>query len=131
MTDMSDEFSFDGGLNIDLAVSDIERSKQWYADVLGCAVIFESAETGYAFLSTPNETVTIGLGQVEHPPQPPGGTTPTWSCKNIEVGKARMEALGVRFDGPVREMGEACLVTFYDPDGHPWMLADTGAAPAD
>jgi hypothetical protein len=37
-----------------------------------------------------------------------------------------MERLGVRFDGAIRDVGGLVkLTTFYDPDGHKWMLAES------
>ena len=120
-------FELQKGMTIDLPVSDLKRSLQWYQDAMGCQVVYEVPEFGYYFLSTPNPDITIGMGQVEaiEPRAEGAGMTPTWNCVNIEEGKARMEAKGVRFDGPIRDLGMVKLVTFYDPDGHPWMLAES------
>ena len=117
-------------MTIDVPVSDLTRSKDWYREILGCEVIFEVAEYGYCFLSTHNPDITIGMGQVEAV-KAGGGVTPTWNCQHIETGKAEMEAKGVRFDGPIRDLGMVKLVTFYDPDGYPWMLAENVAVSAE
>ncbi|MEO7994352.1 MAG: VOC family protein [bacterium] len=124
---MSD-FQLNKTMTIDVGVSDLAKSKAWYCDIMGCAVIFEVAEYGYIFLSTPNPDITIGMGQVEEV-KVAGGVTPTWNCQNIEAGKTLWEGKGVRFDGPVRDLGMVKLVTFYDPDGYPWMLAENVPPP--
>lgn len=121
------DFVLQKGMTIDLPVSDLKASLAWYQEALGCQVVFEVPDYGYYFLSTPNPDITIGMGQVEKVAarEEGAGMTPTWNCLNIEEGKAQMEAKGVRFDGPVRDIGMVKLVTFFDPDGHPWMLAES------
>jgi predicted lactoylglutathione lyase len=103
---MRDDLYFAGEVTVDLPVTNLKASQKWYKEVLGC--------------------------EVEHA-QVEGGATPTSNVYDIEGARARMEGLGVRFDGPIRDVGGLVkLTTFFDPDGHKWMLAespdDTGRA---
>lgn len=120
---MERPFKLNQTMTIDVPVTNLAISKEWYLTTMGCQVIYEVPEYGYCFLSTPSADITIGMGQVEKF-DVKGGCTPTWNCDNIAAGKSQLEAKGVRFDGPIRDLGMVKLVTFYDPDGHPWMLAE-------
>lgn len=119
---MDRPFQINPTVTIDIPVSNLARSIAWYQSVLGSVVLMEVKEYGYVFLSTPCPAITLGMGEVRE--FQAGGCTPTWNVQNIEAGKAELEAKGVRFDGPIRDLGMVKLVTFYDPDGHPWMLAE-------
>ena len=68
--------------------------------------------------------VALGLGQTEEIKT--GGTTPTFGVKDIAAARAHLEGLGTRFDGDTHEIeGMVKLCTFYDPDGNPFMLAQS------
>jgi uncharacterized glyoxalase superfamily protein PhnB len=54
------------------------------------------------------------------------GTTPVFGVKDIEAARSHLESNGVRFDGETQVIPEMVkLATFYDPDGNPWMLAES------
>ena len=85
---------------ISVSVSDYDRSLAWYREVLGFDLDYELKEYGWCELTTPFG-FRIGLGQTETVVTP-GNVTPTFGVPDM-----------------VR------LSTFYDPDGTPWMLAQT------
>jgi catechol 2,3-dioxygenase-like lactoylglutathione lyase family enzyme len=114
---------FTTGITMSLEVKDLERSKGWYQDVLGFRFIYEIAEISWCELETPTKGVNIGLSQVEEV-KAGGGLVPTFYVTDIEITRANLEARHVRFDGPTNTMpGLVKLATFFDPDGHPFMLA--------
>lgn len=117
-------FGFTTGITLSLEVSDLERSKGWYQEVLGFRFLYEMPEIAWCELETPTKGVNIGLSKVEEV-KAGGGIVPTFSVTDIEFTRARLEAQDVRFDGPTSTMpGQVKLATFFDPDGHPFMLAE-------
>lgn len=117
------------GLTLALDVSDYERSKKWYQDVLGLKFVSEVMEYGWCELETPTRDVVVGISQVEEV-KVSGGLVPVFATSDIEHTRAKLEAHGVKFDGPTRELpGMVKLATFFDPDGHPFMLSESLVQP--
>jgi catechol 2,3-dioxygenase-like lactoylglutathione lyase family enzyme len=113
---------FTTGITLSLEVSDLERSKRWYQDVLGFRFLYEMPEIAWCELETPTIGVNVGLSKVEEV-KTGGGLVPTFNVADIEITRAKLEAQRVRFDGPTSTMpGQVKLATFFDPDGHPFML---------
>jgi CreA protein len=111
------------GLTLSLDVSDYERSKAFYRDILGFAMTYELTEYGWCEFTTATKDVTLGLSKVEEV-KVNGGMSPVFNVTDIEQTRALLEKKGVRFDGPNRTLpGLVILATFYDPDGHTFMLA--------
>ncbi len=107
---------------ISVNVSDLARSLSWYRDALGFTEIYRMDEYGWAEVATAIKGVSIGLGQVEDVKV--GGTVPTFGVEDIHAAKAHVESKGGTFEGdPYEIAGQVKLVTFYDPDGNPFMLA--------
>jgi catechol 2,3-dioxygenase-like lactoylglutathione lyase family enzyme len=122
---MATDLGWKGDLVIAISVKDLKASIAWYEKVLGFKVVYAVEDMGWCEVSTPMENLTIGIGQVEDP-KPNESTTPTWGVHDIEKTRKAIEAHGVRFDGPTRETpGMVKLATFFDPDGNPWMLAES------
>jgi catechol 2,3-dioxygenase-like lactoylglutathione lyase family enzyme len=112
-------------LTISVNVSDLEQSIAWYRDALGFEVEYRMDEIGWAELTTPFGAVNVGLSQTEE--QRAGGTVPTFGVVDVEAGRAHLESLGVKVDETFDVQGMVKLMGFYDPDGNPWMLAETTA----
>jgi CreA protein len=107
---------------ISVNVSDLARSLDWYRDALGFTEVYRLADHGWGEVATAIPGVTIGLGQVEKVEI--GGTVPTFGVEDIDAAKTHVESKGGRFEGePYEVAGMVRLVTFYDPDGNPFMLA--------
>ena len=113
---------FDGGLTCALGVSNLDAAIAWYTDVLGCALIYKVAETGWCELTTSVERVRIGLGEnLERGGR--GGATLTFGVTDIGAAKAALAEKRVRLDGDIIEVpGLARLLTFYDPDDNALMF---------
>jgi catechol 2,3-dioxygenase-like lactoylglutathione lyase family enzyme len=111
-------------LTISCGVSDLERSIEWYRSLFGFELIYKLDDMGWCELQTPWNGISIGLGQNEEPK--PGGTTPVFGVQDIEAARSHLESNGVRFDGETQVIPDMVkLATFYDPDGNPWMLAES------
>lgn len=122
---MNTPFEYDTHLVISISVSDLERSIAWYGEALGCELVYKLDQYGWGEVKTAFPGVTIGLGQSEEPPRP-SSTTPTFGVKDIAAARKHLESAGARFDGDTYEIeGMVKLVTFYDPDGNSFMLAQT------
>ena len=119
---------FTGGLTISTNVKDLDGAIAWYADVLGLELLYKVDELRWAEMRTPIPGVNLGLGENERPDVK--GNTPVWDVADLDDARARLEAKGVRFDGPTQEIpGMVKLATFFDPDSNPYMLSQnlTGA----
>lgn len=110
-------------LTISVNVSDLQRSIDWYGEALGFDVEYRLDEIGWAELTTPFGAVNVGLSQTED--QRAGGTVPTFGVVDIEAARRHLESRGVKLDEIFDVQGMVKLMGFYDPDGNPWMLAET------
>jgi catechol 2,3-dioxygenase-like lactoylglutathione lyase family enzyme len=121
---MAVPFEYDKQLVISVGVSSFADAVDWYREALGFELVYKLDEYGWGEVSTPWDGVTIGLGQTEEPKA--GGTTPTFGVKDIDAARSHLEGKSVRFEGDTYEItGMVRLCTFYDPDGNPFMLAQT------
>jgi CreA protein len=117
------------GLTLALEVSDLERSKKFYKEVLGFRFSYEVTEIGWCEFESPTKDVTIGLSKVQTVTSG-SGLVPTFNVSDIAHTRSLLESKNVRFDGPTNTMpGMVMLATFFDPDGHPFMLAQSLAMP--
>jgi catechol 2,3-dioxygenase-like lactoylglutathione lyase family enzyme len=110
-------------LTISVNVSDLQRSIDWYREALGFEVEYRLDEIGWAELTTPFGAVNVGLSQTED--QRAGGTVPTFGVVDIDAARRHLESRGVKLDEIFDVQGMVKLMGFYDPDGNPWMLAET------
>ena len=122
---MTDKIEYDGTITLACSVSSIDESINWFQTVLGFEEIFRAPDVGWAEITTPCDTVSIGLGENEEV-LGEGGTTPVFGVKDIKVARAVLESKSVKFDGDTIEIpGMVKLATFYDPDGNTYMLAES------
>jgi catechol 2,3-dioxygenase-like lactoylglutathione lyase family enzyme len=107
---------------ISVNVSDYERSKAWYCDVLGFTVSYELADYAWCELDTPFG-LTIGIGQSEE--VTPGSVVATFGVRDIDGAIAHLRSHDVKVEDWHEIAGMVRLSTVYDPDGAAWMLAQT------
>jgi catechol 2,3-dioxygenase-like lactoylglutathione lyase family enzyme len=113
---------YDGGLTCAMGVTDLDRAIAWYRDTLGFELLYRAEDIAWCELKTGVERVNIGLSEVEEAGGK-GGATLTFGVEDIEAAKAELDSLGVRQDGPIRDIpGLVRLLTFYDPDDNALML---------
>lgn len=119
---MSNDLGFDGALTCAMQCSDLDKSIDWYREVLGFELLYRVDEIGWCELQSPVARVNVGLSQVEEL-QVEGGTTMTFGVGDVEQARAQLETKDVRFDGEiVTYPGMVRLATFYDLDGNKLML---------
>jgi len=117
-------FEYGERLVISVNVSDFGAAVEWYEKALGFELEYRMDEYGWGEMRTPHPNIQVGLGQTEEVKN--GGTTPTWTVKDIDAARAHLESAGARFDGDTYQIQDMVkLATFYDPDGNPWMLAQS------
>ena len=115
-------------LTASMGVTDLDRSIDWYQNVLGCTLLYRVDEIGWCEMQTHMEGVRIGLSQNQSVVQG-GGATNVWSVANILAAKAHLDNHGVRQDGDIQHIpGLVKLLTFFDPDGNAMMFAESEAA---
>lgn len=119
---MSSNLGFDGALTCAMQCANLDKSIEWYQDVLGFSLLYRVDEIGWCELESPVARVNVGLSQVESL-NVKGGTTMTFGVTDIETARAQLEAKNVSFDGEtVTYPGMVRLATFYDVDGNKLML---------
>ena len=123
-TKSADVMSYTGSVVVSIDVSDLDKAIEWYTKVLGLEFDYKLDDIGWCEMKTTTPGLTIGLSQVEKVKV--GNTTPTFGIKNIEQARAHLESHNVRFAGPNQTIPDMVkLATFYDPDGHPFMLSQS------
>jgi predicted enzyme related to lactoylglutathione lyase len=111
-----------------VTVSDFAKATEWYKSVLGCQEVYAMPEMGWGEYTTAINGVTIGIGTNEDGSAPTqgGGAAITLGVNDIDSVRSELEGKGVQFDGPTYEVsGMVKLANFKDPDGNPFMLAQT------
>ncbi len=112
-------------LTCSISVSDYAASVKWYSEKLGFKFLYETPEIGWSELETIIPGVSIGLSQVEQV-TPCGSVVLTFGVQDVQFARTQLEMQGVRFDGESQVVpGLVKLATFFDPDGNPFMLAES------
>jgi catechol 2,3-dioxygenase-like lactoylglutathione lyase family enzyme len=114
---------YTGEITVSVNVSNFEQALDWYTQVLGFELVYRMDEYGWGELKTFTGGVYIGLSQTEEVKI--GGTVPTFGVDDIDAARAALERHGVRMDEIFEISGMVKLLGFYDPDGNPWMLAES------
>jgi glyoxylase I family protein len=117
---------FTGFSHVGLTVTDIERSKQWYADVLGWQLLMEGEEgdVSFAFGLVPNG---VGIGLRKHGGTAEGGefspehtgldhiSFAVESREALEELVSHLEEKGVTYS-PIVDAPYGAVLSFKDPD---------------
>lgn len=101
-------------------VSDWERAKRFYMDVLGWPVAFLSDEAGWMEFGEEGKTHLAINRWEENVPLPPreGGALGVLTVEDAAAAVAALRARGIRCDDAVIIPGMVAYGTFYDPDGN-------------
>ncbi len=105
--------------NINLIVSDLARSRTFYADVLGLEVdTRRSAPPSFVLFRAGTATVTLQeAGVVGATVAPSDGVEVGFEVDDVEAVQARLAGAGVEVS-PVQSMGWGRAVDARDPDGY-------------
>lgn len=103
-----------------MASPDHKKLAQWYVDVFGFAVVYQSA--GASFVKAPNgsmiEIIAADGERVEQSMKQPGLRHLALTVNDFEADLARIRAAGVKFlTEPVDSKGVK-VVFFTDPEGN-------------
>jgi len=108
---------------ITLPVTDVERSKQFYAETLGLPWINEGSQQWPEFQLGENVSLYLmdptNIGQTFQGPR-----TAHIALRVPDVAESRreLEGRGVQFEGDVLDTGVCHMAFFKDPDGNQLML---------
>jgi catechol 2,3-dioxygenase-like lactoylglutathione lyase family enzyme len=117
--------------------SDVERSRRFYADVLGGETV-RAGEPSFVQLANSWIIINVGGGPTEDKPtvtlEPPPDPQRTSSFLNIRVADieavyADWSALGAEFLTPPQDRGAEIRCYIRDPDGHLIEVGQTTRAP--
>jgi predicted enzyme related to lactoylglutathione lyase len=116
-----------------IPVSDIRRSAEWYATVLGQPLATTSHEGRIYAVPMAGETGLI-LDAHKAPPPPRGAQRQTlcffWA-DDVRAARIFLIEHGVEVTSDVNDIGSVSFVTFNDPDGNPLMVCQqNGPRPA-
>ena len=119
---------FSGFSHIGLTVTDLDRSKQWYADALGWQALMEGTDDnginfGFGVLSGG----TVGVGLRQHPGADHGSFSPertgldhisfaVSSRAELQELEHQLGAQGITFS-PIVDAPYGAVLSFKDPDG--------------
>lgn len=107
-------------------VTDMDRSVQFYRDVLGIPLRFQSP--GWSEFNTPGTTIALhiaGGAAVERKGPTAGSVDIGWTVPDINAVCAELRTKGVTIAmEPTRSEGDSLILAiFLDPDGCPLSLA--------
>ncbi len=124
-------------LNPDLIVTDLERSVRFYANALGLKEIDRVAGPDGPFfallerdgfrimMETPASPDPTTRGVLERAGRSPRATVNFWTLvPDLSEEEKRLKTAGVAFHGPVVKPYGMKEVSFQDPDGYTWTLAE-------
>ena len=119
---------FTGFSHIALTVSELERSKQWYADVLGFQPLFENVdENGIHVAFGVPAGGQVGVGLRQHPDGEAGSFSAqragldhisfaVGSRADLEAWEQNFSSKSVAFS-PIVDAPYGAVLSFKDPDG--------------
>lgn len=112
------------GLTIWYRVKDLEVTKHFYEKVLNFEVMMYSAKDDMVIMKTPTPFTEIGFSTSND--VKPSNASVVFEVINIEESIDQLTQKGVNFTGEIEIMpGLVKLVSFTDPDGNSFMLAES------
>ena len=110
-------------LLIQLAVSDLERSMQFYGNVLELKLLVHNPDLEWAKYETSVPGVRIGIGR-QDVVTGSGSTSINLSVKDVDAARRLLEGRAVKFPKPTVNIADVVkLAEFADPDGNRLRLA--------
>jgi lactoylglutathione lyase len=111
-------------------VSEMQRSVEFYRDVLGLPLKFESP--GWSEFANDGSAIALHPGGPAEPPRPDRGRLPAGTChlgfevEDLDAFHQKMESRGVRCTEPPRKLDfGGRLAVYADPDGLPISVGES------
>ena len=117
---------------VSLNVTDWERAKKFYREVLGWPVAFSDDNAGWEEYG-PDGVAHVSITKVAPgEPVPPavGGTTLVLRVQDAHVVTAELRARGIKCDDVISIPGMVTYGCFYDPEGNRIQFASMALPPA-
>ena len=122
---MTCSIKYAGQLTCAHGVKDRQATTKWYIDVLGFELLYDAPDIGWCELKSPVANVNVGFSDVENP-EPKGGATLVFDVTDIDAARVELEGKNVSFDDETMVIPDLVkLATFFDPDGHKFMLSES------
>lgn len=110
--------------HIALTVRDVEKSTNWYCEVLGLTHRYPGLWDGVPAMLFIGETgLALFPARTDNPHDPPGSDTIAMmhfafraSRENFEAAQAQLELLNIPFEFQDHDISHS--IYFFDPDGH-------------
>jgi len=118
---------------VSVPVSDQERSKRFYSEVLGFDLVADTPfvdNQRWVQLRPPKGEASITL--VTWFPDMPAGSMSgiVLECDDIESTHRELTGRGLAFTSPITKEFWGTFATFHDPDGNGWILSQSAATAA-
>ena len=107
---------------ISLPVSNLERSRRWYVEMLGLKAQRCLADPPWCELSTPVPGLLVGLAEVD--PVRVGDAALTLTVRDLDAARSQLAEKGADVSAVIAVPGVARMVTLMDPDGNALMLRE-------
>jgi catechol 2,3-dioxygenase-like lactoylglutathione lyase family enzyme len=108
-----------------IPVSDVDRSKAFYVDVLGFEERFDGPfgeGMRWCELAPPGSYASIALVTWFEQMRPGSLTGLVLDTPDVRAAHAALQERGLQFSGEIREDPWGTSVSFGDPDGNGWVL---------
>jgi predicted enzyme related to lactoylglutathione lyase len=116
---------------VNVFVSDLERSVEFFESTLGLELELRAEEHGYASLSAGPVRLGLAVAGADHRELVGGHTGIGFAVEDLEAEHRRLLERGVAFPmAPSRQPWGGFLALMADPDGNVFYLDQVGAAHA-
>jgi len=108
------------GINVvSISVTDLDRAREFYRDVLGLgAPLYDLPEAGWIEFSTGSDAGNLSVTSAPPGWQPSFGTTVVLNVADCHAAAAELRRHGVACDDPIVFPGFVTFTSFYDPFGN-------------
>ena len=113
---------FQGRAIISLPVSNLERSRRWYADRLSLQLERRLADPPWCELKTQVPNLLLGLAEVD--PMRAGDAVLSLAVRDLQVARRQLQEEGADLSEVASVPGVARMITLLDPDGNALMLRE-------
>jgi predicted enzyme related to lactoylglutathione lyase len=114
---------------VSLDVTDWERAKKFYRDVLSWPIAFSDDQAGWEEYGLDNQA-HVSITKSDHAPSAHGGTTLVLTVEDAHAAAAELRSKGIKCDDVIVIPGMVTYGCFYDPEGNRIQFASMAPPPA-